>query len=303
MTTTALTKTPQRNLHALRWITVSMAVALGAFAAFQLGPWLERWRTPDIKAIDIPAMTVAPALPAPDMKAAILGTDASHSDAPLVMRLVATSPGRNSREGTAALGVDVRNPQTYVAGAQLANGSRLTEIYLDHVVLERGGQRTVLTLGTARERPAPKDQWEQMRRDAQLELAIVGGQPRTTISTPGTKDQISDVLRAAAHFENGKIAGFVLYPGTHGAALRALGLRSGDVLRAVDGLRVEGEAQWDAIASALTTGGRVNVSIEREGALQALTLDANALSNNATDAASSMPGVPLNPPPGGPAGT
>jgi len=37
-----------------------------------------------------------------------------------------TARGRNAREGTARLGTHPENPQTYAAGAILANGARLT---------------------------------------------------------------------------------------------------------------------------------------------------------------------------------
>ena len=68
------------------------------------------------------------------------GNDSSVSPVPLPLILVRTHRGRNSREGFAEIGVRARSPQTYTAGALLANGARLTEIYDHYVVLERGGR-------------------------------------------------------------------------------------------------------------------------------------------------------------------
>src|SRR5512147_151082 len=64
-----------------------------------------------------PAPRVAPA-PSFDPSDALLGTDSSVSTQEMQLVLVATAPGRTPREGTATLGTDPRNPQTYAAGAR-----------------------------------------------------------------------------------------------------------------------------------------------------------------------------------------
>ena len=69
-----------------------------------------------------------------------LGTDSSVSVVPLRLHLVATRLGPNNREGFADIGVDVRTPQTYRAGAILANGARIDEIYSNYVILTREGR-------------------------------------------------------------------------------------------------------------------------------------------------------------------
>jgi hypothetical protein len=71
----------------------------------------------------------------PDAATSLLGTASSISPDELTLVLVATSPGRTPRDGTASLGTDPRNPQTYAAGASLVNGAVLAEIHADHVVL------------------------------------------------------------------------------------------------------------------------------------------------------------------------
>src|SRR2546429_388360 len=54
------------------------------------------------------------------------GNDSSVSAVPQPLILVRTQRGRNSREGFAQIGVRTHSPQTYIAGALLANGARLT---------------------------------------------------------------------------------------------------------------------------------------------------------------------------------
>jgi hypothetical protein len=64
------------------------------------------------------------------------------------MRLVATQPGRNVREGTAQLATGNADPLTYVAGALLANGASLIEVHADHVVLKGYQSARPLCLAT-----------------------------------------------------------------------------------------------------------------------------------------------------------
>src|SRR4051794_33361966 len=80
-----------------------------------------------------------------------MGNDSSSSKTPLPLILTGTSPGRNAREGHAYIGVNKDSPQTYMAGALLVNGARLTEIYAQYVVLEKSGKSVRLYLLDSKE--------------------------------------------------------------------------------------------------------------------------------------------------------
>jgi hypothetical protein len=64
------------------------------------------------------------------------GAESSLSKIPRELKLISTSPGRTPREGYAQLGTHPENPQTYVAGALLVNGSLLAAMPLSQRVVQ-----------------------------------------------------------------------------------------------------------------------------------------------------------------------
>jgi len=117
-----------------------------------------------------------------------LGNDSSVSKVPLPLVLVRTQPGRNSREGFAQIGVNALTPQTYGAGAILANGARLSEIYDHYVLLERDGRSVRLyRLGEMHE-PRPAE-------SASASLLTVGGGVPPAPQLTKAQEQITDYLR------------------------------------------------------------------------------------------------------------
>jgi general secretion pathway protein C len=281
-------------------IAIAACLVLGAFAANQFWPLLMAFMDRSPPKVDAPTMTEVPTLPSIDPKLALIGTDASLSKTPLDLVLVATSPGRNASEGTAALGVDPRNPQTYVAGALLSNGARIVEVYYDRIVLQREGARAVLRLGSSQTSPLDqpgglKGAFEKNPEASDPALLRVGGASRSPSSQAASVDEVSGVVRATPHFENGALAGFKLYPGERASSFAALGLKSGDIVRSVNGLALQSEAQWTEVAFSVADGNPVSVTIEREGSLMAMSLDAAA-------AAAAPPPEPVMPPTPPPAG-
>lgn len=304
--TTALNVKPAASGQPLLIGALLVALVLGVFAAAQFWPVVAGFFNRSAPKADAPSMTEVPALPAIDPKLALIGTDASLSASPLDLILVATSPGRNANEGTASLGVDARNPQVYVAGALLSNGARLVEVHFDRVVLERGGSRAELRVGATIANPLDnpeglKGALDRNPKASDPSLLRVGGSSSSspasgTQPSASSVDEVSERVRAAPHFESGALAGFRVYPGERTSSFSALGLQSGDIVRAVAGQRLTSEAQWTEVAYAIADGNPVNVTIERDGALMGLTLDAAAAAT-APPPSSMMP--PSPPPPGG----
>jgi hypothetical protein len=137
-----------RKSRLLRALGVGAAVSLGCWVGAQLWP---RWpstrpRHPATSTLAPSVAKVSAPLPAPEKQVSILGTEASLSDRPLKLVLVATRPGRTLGDSTASLGTDARNPQTYGGGAVLSNGARITDVQSDHVVLSQDGKRSTLRI-------------------------------------------------------------------------------------------------------------------------------------------------------------
>ena len=266
------------------------AAAIVVLAAVFAGPgWFEqlvRWSQPTARAVPVrepvssgpigAPITVTPMRP--------VGNDSSVSLVPLPLILVRVQPGRNSRDGFAQIGVDARSPQTYGAGAVLANGARLAEIYAHYVVLERDSHSARLYL-----------QGEAQPESASVgDLLTVGGGAAPATAGPMSEDRLTDYVRSAPVFVGEQLHGYALYAGRIAEPFAQLGLQPGDVLTRINGSGVSNPVDSLAALRTLVDGADLTVMIEREGSPQTLSLD-GAILAHAIPAARS-PATPLTPP-------
>jgi general secretion pathway protein C len=196
-----------------------------------------------------------------------MGNDSSVSPVPLRLILVRTELGRNSREGLAQIGVNSQSPQTYAAGALLANGARLTEIYTNYVVLERDGHSARLYLQGAVQPSAglPPD------------LLTVAATAPSAPTIAGSQDSLTDFLRPSPVFVGGQLHGYVLFAGRDLTPFSKFGLEPGDVLTHVNGVAVTDPAESLAALHTLLDGAALTVTVERRGNPQVLSLDGSIL--------------------------
>lgn len=213
-------------------------------------------------------------------------TDTSTS--PLPLHLVATTPGPNKSEGTARIGTNRANPQTYVAGALLANGARIAEVHRDHVVLERDGKRVDLYLETLVARTGrPAD-----------DLMMVGGTPRAAPALPMTREVLTDYIRPSPVFDDETLRGLQVYAGRKSGIFAQLGLRPGDVLTAINDAPILDTAiALDALKE-ITNGTSIVVRVERNGKSERLVLDGTLITKDLEHEESSLAAAPVNVLPG-----
>jgi general secretion pathway protein C len=172
--------------------------------------------------------------------------------------------------------LDAHNPQTYVAGAILTNGARLVEIYSDYVVLERGAES--VRLYAQRNQAAESSSLSPLLQatTALPKLATQSAAPTSDAQADATMS-ITDFIRPNPVIDHEQLQGFQLNPGRQSAAFSRLGLASGDVLTGIDGAPVTDAYQvMDALAQVLA-GGTLEVTVERGGHRQPLTLDGSAI--------------------------
>jgi PDZ domain len=253
-------------------VLVTGIAALVVIAANSAGPrWYEdllRWlQAPSSAPSKIAANSRPPGPPVGVTPMRPEGIDSSVSPVPLPLILVRTQRGRNSREGFAQIGVRANSPQTYIAGALLANGARLTEIYDHYVVLEHEGHSVRLYL----------------RGEVQAEsgsgqgLLTVGGTTDKPASVEGSEDNLTAYLRPSPVFVGNQLHGFVLFPGHQSAPFSHLGLQPGDVLTRINGSPISEASDALSALHGLMDGNVVSVDVEREGVSQSLSLDGSIL--------------------------
>jgi general secretion pathway protein C len=150
------------------------------------------------------------------------------------------------------------------------NGASLYSVYLDHVILDRGGTLETLILprllvgGPAMPGRRP------------------GGDPRTVQAVdnirrmvqqdPGILDQ---VMRTVASYDNaaGKLRGFRAYPGRNRAIFNKLGLKPGDLVTAINGQPLDDPQHSQEVFNTIQSSNTVTVTIERGGQKQDISLN------------------------------
>jgi type II secretion system protein C len=265
-------------------VVMAMSVENGAIWNGLLRSVQTPVRTAPSKALPIPidikpGPVVSVTRPRPE------GTDSSVSPVPQELKLVSTDVGRNATEGIAHLGVSVASPQTYRAGAILANGARLTEVFDHYVVLERGGHHVRLFVNNQ-----PGTNFE----DADRQLLSVGGTAVSGLSatamtaeTANKQDlrapdvrsamPLSEYLRPTAVYSGDRLRGYLLTPGSESRVFDSWGLLPGDLLVQIDGHALGTSEQNIRALETLADGAALSATIEREGARFTVALDGAAL--------------------------
>lgn len=258
-----------------RWLILAGATV---FAAVLVGIFLvrESWSSAGHRQVQAPS---SPTLASwdrqmqgrawnKDVPAVPLGSDSSISKVPLPLRLTVTRPGRNVHEGSADIGVNERSPQTYVAGAILANGARLIEIYPDHVRLEKG-HRVVELYSDGRPRP-------NAQAAALSDLLTVGGtQPAP--ARADSHEEITDYIRPSPVYSGTAVVGFQVYAGRQVGIFAQMGLQPGDVITAIDDVLLSEPQTAIEQLNRLTQGAVVSATLQRKGEQISLSLDGSVI--------------------------
>jgi hypothetical protein len=287
----------QLRLRALTFIGAAVVVILALWGS---GWPPHRWWTTAGESNSTSAVATPPPSAQPEtslsVKAAsprahaLAGTDSSISPTPQPLYVVATSPGSKPSEGTARIGTNPKNPQTYVAGAILANDARLAEIHSDHVVLERQGRRLILYVSA--------DASLAKRSQGFDELAMVGGARTAPAAARSAQKALTDVIRSMPVYENHALAGIKVFPGRDSAVFRQLGLQAGDLIVAIDAIPVADSHGASGALRMLIDSAVVTATVRRGQETKTVSLDgavvAKALASGDT---SINPALLAGPPP------
>ena len=266
-----------------RWrVRVSLAIAAAVFAIVVLWAsgfepeawWKARHSAAPGRAVAKPATPYSGAISV--VQPTPLGTDSSVSKVPLPLHLAATRPGRNSREGYADIGVDVRTPQTYRAGAILANAARIEEIYSNYIVLARDGRATRLYVEGQN---PPGNSSDSLTEGVKASLLAVGGNVPRPLAVADSRDALTDYIRVAPVYDGEKVTALEVYANAHSGAFQELGLLPGDRITSVDGKLVSDQRAAIASLSRLTSGQALTVTVRRGGETRILALDGSILVN------------------------
>ena len=176
--------------------------------------------------------------------------------------LTGTVAGDDPATGYAFIGAAREHTHFYAAGAQTPEGALLLQVYRDHVVIERGGRRLILTL------PHQLD----LHTLATPDTVVADAPPPPHAPTPDEmtatlqqeSSRLSELLTETPYFLGDKLIGVRIEAGSSTELLTQLGLQPGDILKSVDGTLVTPE-RLDWLRTHLATGQPVRLSGTRPG--------------------------------------
>lgn len=194
--------------------------------------------------------------------------------------LVSTSPGRSVAEGTAQIGTDPKQPQTYVGGALLANGAQLTEIHPTYVVLERDGKKVELHV-------------EGGKRNSSSELTLLGGSAPAPDPQRATivDDRLSGVIRSMPVYEGDVLIGLQVFAGRQAGVFQQLGLHAGDIILALDGAPIADATDSLNLLRTLADGVAITATVRRQNTTMTVALDGSLLAAAAQPQTASVTGA------------
>jgi general secretion pathway protein C len=233
-----------------------------------------------------PQPVVAPTAPHPHARANVQAVVSAHlfgvavadpttqdpNNAPLSsanLILAGTIATENPKRGIAII-TDGGPSKVFSIGDNV-NGASLYSVYLDHVILDRGGTLETLVLPrllTGGSRMPPRHVATADARTAQAVQNI----KHMVEQNPSILDQ---VMRTVASYDNaaGKLRGFRAYPGRNRALFNTLGLKPGDLVTAINGQPLDDAQHSQEVINTIQTSSFVTVTIERGGQKQDISLN------------------------------
>ncbi|HKU16223.1 MAG TPA: type II secretion system protein GspC [Steroidobacteraceae bacterium] len=191
---------------------------------------------------------------------------------PTQMNLVlsAVFAANDPAKGVAVIGESAQSSKVYTVGGTVRPGTRLHSVYVDRVILDRNGQLETLAL------PRPSTAGLAITRAAAPRPGAGGGGQfadnlRRIAETNPTA--FAEIVRPQPVFANGVQRGYRVYPGRNRQQFAKLGLQPGDLVLSINGTPLDDPQRGMEIFNTIGTSDRVNVTVERNGQSQELTLN------------------------------
>jgi general secretion pathway protein C len=258
--------------QAPRWLFVLLIIAVGVRGALLVGylagssdPGPKRSTGPAPaaarKVVDLPSILRANLF---GQAAAPTGADAPVTTMNLKLSLVFAAS--DEKRGFAALGPSNGEVKVYRVGDEVPGGARVYAVYVDRVLLDRGGVIEALlvppregSVGTAPMPTGPVNAAAAVERVQQ----VIRDNPNL----------INQVMQRQAIVENGRLAGIRVNPGQNAQAFSKLGLRPGDVVTAINGAPLDDQARANEIFNTMGNTAQAHVTIKRSGREMELNLN------------------------------
>jgi general secretion pathway protein C len=213
--------------------------------------------------------------------------------------LAGTIATQDPKHGVAIIS-DGGGPSKVYSVGETVGGATVHSVYLDRVLLDRGGSLEALTMPR-------NDGSSPPAAAAPRPAAMFGGNPRTAAAVENIRRMVqadpsilNEVMRTVPSYDNkaGRLRGFRAYPGRNRTAFSKLGLKPGDLVTAINGTPLDDPQRSQEVFNTIQTSERATVTVERAGQRQDITLNVSQVAQQASrdlDVDGSASGGP-NPP-------
>jgi len=195
----------------------------------------------------------------------------------LSLTLLGILAADRDKESRALIGSQDGEEKPYSVGDDVVRGVNLQAIFPDRVILARNGQLETLRLdkdkagaplapGTA---SAPASAAPAGNTDTAQMLSTIRDQ---LLNDPS---KASDYIRIQPANINGQQRGYRIYPGRDRSVFSGAGLRPGDLVTSVNGVQLDDPARALQMLGDLSSAGTLNLTVERGGSQQAITVNLN----------------------------
>jgi len=156
------------------------------------------------------------------------------------------------------------NENYYAIGAALPGGAKLTRIYPDRVLLKRNGRYETLHLPREgkQDRPGGTSSRAGGSQSGESAGRILAHYRDSLARNPRS---LLDLARPQPAVKNGRFVGFRLRPGQKPDLMARLGLRSGDVVTAINGVKLTSPGRGIKALRDLQGAHSVNLTVQRAG--------------------------------------
>lgn len=179
------------------------------------------------------------------------------------------------------------NEEYYSIGMQVPGGASLEEIHADYVMLKRNNRLEMLRLPADESIPGQPSAGAGMSMPPPNVAAAPQGRHMLPPATLGTDNRstgamlqeyrdalnqdpqsVMDLVRAEPVREGDKLVGYRISPGRDRQLLARFGLRAGDVVTMVNGVRLDNPVKGLEIIQNLQSAAQVNIEVMRNGVTQ-----------------------------------
>lgn len=233
--------------------------------------------------VDIQSIVNAHLFDVAEAPAAPDAANAPASQANLVLSAVFAS--EDPAKGLAIIGESAQAGKVFAVGSVVRPGLKLHSVYIDKVILDRNGSLEALAL------PKPNSALVINRPPPPQQNRVAENLRRIAETNPSA---FAEIIRPQPVFANGVQRGYRVYPGRNRAQFSKLGLVPGDLVLAINGTPLDDPQRGMEIFNTIGSAGQVNVTVERNGQTQELTL--NMAQVNVPDANGGLPPRPTQRP-------